>query len=302
MQIKFLESFLVLYEELNISKACKRLYITQQGLSRQIQALEKELDVILFERSKNGVIPTEIGNKLHPYYKDIYHKYTASLNEIHKHKLCTNSSLSVAFAVGLSNATDTSFLNNFQLTHPEIELNIFEFSKEVCIENLKAGKLDLGFLVNPFDTAPFDSFPLAEGFMYAAIHKDHPLSSYPEPLDFSYLDREKIIIGSPQNALRELFDYFCKLENINPHIIISSSYSFSIINSTEENNGIAIVTAKMASLITNPNIIIKQLKSPTPGYMYCTVLKQEDNSHAVDLLVNYLKEKFPYPKEIKTSQ
>ncbi len=302
MQIKFLESFLVLCEELNISEASKRLYITQQGLSRQIQALEKELDVILFKRSKNGVIPTEIGNKLYPYYKDIYKIYNGSLNEINKHKLYTNSSLSVGFAIGLSNATDTSFLSEFTVTHPEIEFNIFEFSKEVCIDKLKKKELDLVFLVNPFDTTPFDSFPLAEGFMYAAIHKDHPLSSYPEPLDFSYLDGENIITGSPQNALRELFDHFCELENINPRIMISSSYSFSIINSMGENKGIATVTAKMASLITNPNIIIKQLKNPTSGYMYCSVLKQAKRSPVVELLVNYLKEKFPQPKQIKATQ
>lgn len=301
MQIKFLESFLVLHEELNISKACKRLYITQQGLSRQLQALEKELDVILFQRSKNGVIPTEIGDKLYPYYKAIYDTYNSSLNEIHKHKLITNKSLSVAFAIGLSNATDTSFLNEFQFTHPEIEFNIFEFSKEDCIEKLEKKELDLVFLVNPFDTTAFDSFPLAEGFMYAAIHKDHPLSSYAEPIDFSYLDGEKIITGSPQNALRELFDYFCQLENINPRIMISSSYSFSIINSMKENNGIATVTAKMAALITNPNIIIKQLMSPIPGYMYCCVLKEDSRSSSVDLLVNYLKEKFPHPKKIRST-
>ena len=293
MQINFLESFLVLYEELNISKACKRLYITQQGLSKQIQSLEKNLDIILFERSKKGVTPTEIANTLYSYYKDICHIYSKSLNEVHKHKVSTTKSLSVAFAIGLSNATDPSFLHEFQLKYPDIEFNILEFPKEVCMDKLKNNELDLAFLVNPFDTTLFESFPLAEGFMYAAIHRNHPLSAYSEPIDFSYLDGEKIITGSPQNALRELFDYFCQLENINPRIMISSYYSFSIINSMKENIGIGTLTSKMASLITNPNIIIKQLKSPVPGYMYCSYVKDKSLSPLVNLLVNYLKERFP---------
>lgn len=300
MQIKFLESFLVLYEELNISKACKRLYITQQGLSRQIQSLEKELDVALFQRSKNGVTPTEIGSELYDYYKNIVEVYNGSLSLIHKHKLHQNSSLSIGFVIGLSNATDPSFLHEFQFTHPNIELNIYEFSKEVCIEKLKNKELDLAFLVNPFDFSHFDNFPLAEGLMYAAMHKNHPLAAYPEPIDFSYLESEKIITGSPQNALRELFDHFCELKNINPHVIIASSYSLNIINAMEQNKGIATVTAKMAALISNPNIIIKQLKSPTPGYMYCCVLKQDKYPPVVDMLVKYLKEKFPTPKIIRT--
>lgn len=296
MQINFLKSFLVLYQELNLSKACKRLYITQQGLSKQIQSLEKELNVVLFIRSKKGVTPTEIASKLYPYYLNIYDLYDKSLAEIHNHNLTTNRTLSIAFAIGLSNATDPSFLQEFQLKYPDIELNILEFSKDICIEKLKNNQIDLAFLVNPFDTSLFESFPIAEGFMYAAIHKDHPLSSYEEPIDFSYLQNEKIITGSPQNSLRELFDYFCQLKGINPPIIISSYYSFSIINAMEENIGIGTLTAKMASLITNPNIIIKQLESPVPGYMYCSYVKNVNQWSLVNLLVNYLKDKFPEQK------
>lgn len=293
MKLKFIESFLVLYEELNISKACKRLFITQQGLSRQIQVLEKELDVILFQRFKNGVVPTPICEDIYPYYKNMWEVYLKSVNEIEKHKLSLNKALSIGFATGLSNATDTSFLYDFQIKHPDVEINIFEFPKKDCIEQLIKKELDLIFIVNPFDASPFNCFPLAEGFMFAAIHKNHPLSSFDEPLDFSCLDGEKIITGSPQNALRELFDYFCRLKDINPRIIISSSYSFSIINTMKENIGIGTITAKMAALITNPDIIIKQLKSPTPGYMYCAVLKQDNPSPMVEPLINYLKAKFP---------
>lgn len=295
MQINFLKSFLVLYEELNISKACKCLYITQQGLSKQIQALEKELNVVLFKRSKKGVMPTEIATKLYTYYKDIYDIYEKSLNEIHRHNINIKRTLSVAFSIGLSNATDPSFLHEFQLKYPDIEFNILEFPKDICIEKLKNNELDLAFLVTPFDTSFFETFPMAEGFMYAAIHRDHPLAAYEEPIDFSYLNGEKIITGSSQNSLRELFDYFCQLKNIKPRITISSYYSFNVINTMEENIGIGTVTAKMAALITNPNIIIKQLKSPVPGYMYCSYLKNENNSSLVELLVNYLKEKFPTP-------
>lgn len=296
MQINFIKSFLVLYEELNISKACKRLYITQQGLSKQIHSLEKELNVILFKRCKKGVTPTEIAVKLYDYYKDINDIYEKSINEIQRHNLSVKKTLSLAFAIGLSNATDPSFLHEFQLNHPDIEFNILEFPKDVCIEKLKNNELDLAFLVNPFDTSHFQSFPLAEGFMYAAIHKEHPLAAYEEPLDFSYLEGEKIITGSPQNSLRELFDYFCKIKNINPRITISSYYSFNVVNTMEDNLGIGTLTAKMAALITNPNIVIKELKSPEPGYMYCSYLENGTNSGLVQLLVNYLKEKFPQHK------
>lgn len=298
MQIKFIESFLVLYEEKNITNASKRLFITQQGLSRQILALEKELDLCLFKRTKNGVIPTEISHKLYPSYQSILHTYKESQREIMAYKEKQENKIAIAFATGLSNATDTSFLTPFQLQHPEIELDIFEFPKEICIQKLKNKELDLIFIVNPFESSNFHVLPLAQGGMYLAVHKSHRFSSYDFPIPFKELKEEKIITGSPQNVLRELFDYYCKLKNIAPRIIISSSYSFSIINSMNENLGVGTVTARMAALLTNDNITIKHLEMPVPGIMYAVTLLQENHSNPLKLLLGFLKFTFPYAKSI----
>ena len=67
MQMRAIESFLALYEDRSFSKASRRLYITQQGLSRQIQALEKELGRQLFTRGRLGSEPTETAHLLYPY-------------------------------------------------------------------------------------------------------------------------------------------------------------------------------------------------------------------------------------------
>ena len=71
MQIKIVHSFLELYKTGNISRTSSQLYMTQQGLSRQIKALEEELGVILFIRNSDGVTPTEICDKLYPYFADM---------------------------------------------------------------------------------------------------------------------------------------------------------------------------------------------------------------------------------------
>lgn len=299
MQIKFIESFLVLYEEKNMSNACKRLFITQQGLSRQIQALEKELDLPLFTRTNTGVIPTEISNLIYPKYLSIYKMYMQTQIDIKTYKEQQDNRIAIAFATGLSNATDTSFLAPFQFQHPEIELDILEFPKEVCIQKLKSKELDIIFIVNPFDSSAFQLTPLAEGAMYLAVHKSHRFASYDDPIPFSELKNEKIITGSPQNVLRELFDYYCALESIEPRIIISSSYSFSIINSMKENMGIGTVTARMAALLTNQDIVIKQLETPEPGIMYAVTLLADRQPKSLKLLHEFLRDTFPYAKSIK---
>lgn len=292
MQIKFIKSFLKLYDELNISKTSTKLFITQQGLSRQIQALEKELDVVLFERSKSGVIPTEICNQVYSHFQNIYIDYTQTLEMIEKYKQKERKYISIAFSYGISNGINTDFIFDYQNKNPNINIEIQEWSKQICIENLLKNEIDIAFLVNPFNTELFNSFPLAKGYIYAAIHKDHPLAKSKGPIDFSLLHGETIITGSKENALRELFDYFCKITNIKPHIMVSSSYSLNIVNTMVENTGIATVTLAMASKINNPNITIHRLLTPEPGYMFCCTSLNSKPNKAVNSLVQYFKEYF----------
>lgn len=86
LQIKAIESFVCLYRERNMTKASAKIFISQQGLSRQIQALEKELDVILFVRSNAGVEPTEACRLLFPGLNRMYNEYLNSMSTLHDFK------------------------------------------------------------------------------------------------------------------------------------------------------------------------------------------------------------------------
>ena len=65
MNTKLLKCFQIVYEEKSINRAAGRLYITPQGLSRNIRQLEEELDVQLFQRTARGMEPTESGHFLY---------------------------------------------------------------------------------------------------------------------------------------------------------------------------------------------------------------------------------------------
>jgi len=65
MDTKDLRFFRQVYEERSINKASKLLFITPQGLSKNIHHLEEELGACLFERTSNGMVPTESGTYLY---------------------------------------------------------------------------------------------------------------------------------------------------------------------------------------------------------------------------------------------
>lgn len=298
MHIRYIESFLVLYEEGNISKACQKLFITQQGLSRQIQTVEKELGTILFERAKSGVVPTEVCMKIHPHFRTIYDQFIQSKQIVSHHQADTKKPITIAFAYGISQGLNTDVIMDFQRKNPDIHFKIKEWSKSVCMEKLKNNDIDMALLVNPFDMNLFDTTRLTEGYMYVALHRDHPLANK-ETIDFGQLDKETIITGSEENALRELFDHYCDQLDIQPNIMFSSSYSLDIINSSTDQSIMATVTPIMAQKITNPNIRVIRLLTPEPGFLYLCLSKTKKRTKDLNQIRSFIKEYFSHIPVIK---
>ena len=284
MQIRAIESFLVLYRERNFSRASRRLFITQQGLSRQILSMEKELGQPLFERSRMGAEPTEAAHRLYPYYRQIAEIYRASAAVLQSGPE-QRPVLRAGFAYGISSGGGPEFLIAFQKLHPEVELEIQEWSKEQCIHKLLHNLLDIAFLINPFPENLFRAQILTGDHMYVAMHRTHPLANSGEPLDFRLLEHETMITGSPENAMRQLFDYCCALTRIQPRIQVASSHNLDFVNAMRENVGLATLNSYMALRIVNPEIHIRQLILPCAGYLYgCIQTYNAGNSLAEQLL------------------
>lgn len=246
VQMKVIEAFLSLYEARSFSRASRTLFITQQGLSRQIRALEAEVGQTLFDRSRMGAQPTEAAHRLYPYYRQ---------------KLC------IGFAYGIASGGGADYLLEYQRRHPEVQVEIQEWSKEQCIQKLLHNRLDVAFLINPFPENLFRTSRIATDHMYAAMHKTHPLAAEEGPLEFRALAGEALITGSPENAMRQFFDYCCVLTQIHPRISLASSHNLDIINTMAENIGVATLNSAMALRVTNPDVRIRRLILPCEGYL-----------------------------------
>jgi len=293
LQLKAIESALKLYAERNVTRASAELFITQQGLSRQLRALEEELGVVLFERSRSGLVPTAICERLMPRFKAMQEEYLAAKREIEAHSRGRGRpALPVAFAIGLSHCLDTDFIFDYQKSRREAGIAIEEWSQPACVKKLLSGELELAFLVDPFDRRLVKGIPLAEDYMFAALHRDHPLAASDKPMPFALLDGEDIITGAPDNALRGLFDHFCALTGIKPRIIVSSSYSLNFANAMREDAGIVTVTSRMAASLANPDLVVRRLLTPKPGLMYLCHAAKAPASRERSALIRYVKDYF----------
>lgn len=289
MQAKIIHSLLTLYKVKNISKASEILFITQQGLSRQIKALEEELGVSLFLRKKDGVIPTEICHRLIPAFNKMQEAYIDVLNIIDQQQ---PHKLRIGFAYGISHGLNNDFLVTYQKAFPNVCLEIQEWTGPACQNKLLTGELDLAILIEPFDKSSLNYHQICQDSMFAAMHVTHPFAGTKEPLPFQALANEPIITGSYDNALRRFFDYCCKLTRIQPPILMSSSYNVDFVNSMTRNTGISTLTSAMSFRITNPEVFIRKLILPVPGNIYICVSVRNKDLSVIKQFISFCREYF----------
>ena len=121
MDTKMLEAFVRLYEKRSLRQAAEQLYISPQGLSRLLQNLEIELDVILFTRTPRGMEPTAAGEYLYQQAGALLRQHrqlTQSLQRIGGRE----TDLSFVCSYGVLNALPYALLQEFQAENPSFTI------------------------------------------------------------------------------------------------------------------------------------------------------------------------------------
>ncbi len=149
MTITQLEYILAVNEIRHFGKASKACNVSQPTLSMQIQKLEDEIGIIIFDRSKNPIIPTDEGiafikqaKIVLAEFKKLNHVVDESINEF-------SGELKLAVIPTLSPYIVPLFANELAKSYPNLNLKVFELETEQIIEALDNDKMDVGLLVTP---------------------------------------------------------------------------------------------------------------------------------------------------------
>ena len=179
MTIYQLRCFIAVAEELNFSAAATRLYTTQPSITYQIHALEKETGLHLFDRTTRRTKLTAAGNA---FYQDIKHIPDYCDAAIKKAGLIQTSGRS-RLVLGLRRMFDYESMartvSQFQKLYPKVSVDIVPQDNYRPLDELRAGKLDVGFFYDiEHSNAPDIAFyPLFSMPYHVWMHPDNPLAS-----------------------------------------------------------------------------------------------------------------------------
>ncbi len=157
--------------------AAEKCFVTQPTLSMQIQKLEEALGVILFDRSKQPVMPTEMGVEILEQARIVLKESYKIKELISNRKGGVEGELKIGIIPTMAPYLMPKVISAFMDKFPRVQLIIWEYTTEKIIHELKTGLIDCGILSTPVKDKSLHENPLFYESFVAYLSKSSPLIS-----------------------------------------------------------------------------------------------------------------------------
>lgn len=202
MTLTQLEYVLAVNKYRHFGKAAASCFVTQPTLSMQIQKLEDELDIIIFDRSKSPILPTPEGEALIEQARVVIRENERIIEVIKEQKNKLEGDLRLAVIPTLAPYLIPLFANDFCKKYPQIRLVIEEYKTEDIITLLEEDSIDAGLLVTPLHKESINERILYYEPFYLFVDPEHPLGKK-ELIEQQDLDLQDIWLLNKGNCFRD---------------------------------------------------------------------------------------------------
>lgn len=222
MEVRQLQSFCILAEELNFTRTAERVYTVQSNVTSQIKSLEAELGQPLFDRLARRVILTEAGHRFRPYAE----KALAAMAEGYRAvKFATEPGgpLRLYSPESLLTYRLPEVLKLFRKRYPMVELIFRPESDSKLAVELESGKLDLAIsMSDSIDADQLCSIKMRCEDVYLFATPDHPLAGAKKVHPAALLD-QNLLLTEAGCGYRKKLDTQLASANVKPQHITEFS-------------------------------------------------------------------------------
>lgn len=251
MTLQQLEYIRALDIERNFVRAAERCFVTQPSLTMQVQKLEDELGVKIFDRSKKPLIPTPLGEKLVAQAYGILREAGRFKEIVKEQEGKLTGELTIGIIPTLSPYLLPLFVPKFEVDYPQIRLVVQELQTSTIIEKLRKDELDLGILVTPLEEKGITETVLFNEPMLAYIGKSHRLYKK-KNIASSDLDMDDTWLLSEGHCMRGQVLNICKArQHDNKHNFVFESGSLETLERLVETHRGMTILPFLATLNMN---------------------------------------------------
>lgn len=284
MELRQLRYFVAVAEEGHITRAAERLGIQQPPLSRQIKAIERELDVQLFRRKARGVELTDAGHALlddtRAILADLEQAFEATRRTARgeQGRICVGITPSASFHPLLSQA-----IRSFRARFPLVSLVLEERLSNELMYRLRNDQMDIAFIRTPVaDTEGLTITPLLDEPMMVVLPDGHPLirGRAAATISLKQLANEAFIVGEPGTGTYEATMAACRASGFGPRVVQRAPRVTSSLGLVAVGLGIALVPASIQRMHME-GVAYRRLKGAARSTVRLSVVSRRADPSAV---------------------
>ena len=242
MTITQLQYVLAVAEYQNFTLAAQKSFVTQPTLSMQVQKLEDELDIQIFDRSKKPIAITEIGAKIVAQAKNIVNEADRIKDIVDQDKGFIGGDFTLGIIPTIMPTLLPMFLKTFITKYPRVNLIIKEQSTENMIRNIQDGHLDAAIAATPLEIEFIKERPLYYEPFVGYVPPNHRLKDA-EKLDPSDLEITDVLLLQDGHCFRDGVINLCKApKNFkDEHFQLQSGSFETLVNLANEGLGMTLL-------------------------------------------------------------
>jgi len=263
----------------NLSKAAEQLHIAQPPLSQRIKALEEELEVKLFDRTKRPRKLTPAGEVFLEEGRLALFHLERAIDLAKRTERGEVGSLTVGFGSAMANTLLPDILKIFRLRFPDVSLVLREITTDQQIQELRDYRLDVGFenLPNPYDKDADLCFqPLMQESVVIALPEAHPLAAQAE-ISLQDLADEPFVLPSPRNVpFYTQTIRLCAEAGFVPKVAQEATWMITVLGLVAGGVGVSILSSNVQNL-QRKGVVYRTIKGTSLTRQIASVCRVGDS-------------------------
>ncbi len=242
MTITQLQYVLAVAEHQNFTLAAAKSFVTQPTLSMQVQKLEDELDVLIFDRGKKPISVTEVGKKIVAQAKNIVNEANRIKDIVDQEKGFIGGDFALGIIPTVMPTLLPMFLKTFIKKYPKVNLIIKEQSTESLIRNILDGHLDAAIAATPLEIEFIKERPLYYEPFVGYVLNDHRLGKL-KNLKTENLDISDILLLQDGHCFRDGVINICSTSKneVQESFQLQSGSFETLVNLADEGMGMTLL-------------------------------------------------------------
>jgi DNA-binding transcriptional LysR family regulator len=298
MDLRRLRYFVTVAEELHFGRAAEKLHMSQPPLSIQIRALEEELGVTLLNRTQRHVALTQAGHALLQEARKILAQVEQAVLTTRRAGRGEIGELALGFISVADYNVLPIVLREFRRRFPLVNLSLRESTTDVQIEDLAAGRIDVGFVLPPISAPGIVSAAILREPLIAALPQRHPLAARPGKIPLSALATSPFILF-PRRMAPGLYDAvvsFCRAAGFSPQVGQEAVQMQTIVSLVSAELGVALIPRSLENL-QRTGVVYRALRERSPAIEIHLAWRHADTLPALRLFLDLARQYAPHQTE-----